>query len=52
MQLFTSSPVTLENDFDEDDDDDDDNAQTLNLDNYMQEAVTLIASVTGLNPAP
>ncbi len=47
MQLFTASCVTLE-----DSDDDGNNKQTLNLDNYMKEAVALIASVTALTPAP
>ena len=47
MQLFTASCVTLD-----DYDDDGNNEQTLNLDNYMTEAVALIASVTALTPAP
>ncbi len=49
MQLFTTSPVTIGND---DDDDEDNNPSTLNLETYMKDADTMIASVSGLAAAP
>ncbi len=50
MQLFITSPVNTGSD--DDDDDDYDDPPILNLEDYMKDAATLIASITGLAPAP